>query len=61
MRIFHDLTFLDFAILLKETSDLGFGEAGMDSSNEEVRSRVDRTILILAVIFFGSPIGEEYC
>jgi hypothetical protein len=41
----HDLALLDIAILLKETSNLLLRETRVDTSHEEVRSRVDGSII----------------
>ena len=41
----HNLTLLDVAILLKETSDLLLREARMDTSDKEIGSWVDGSII----------------
>jgi hypothetical protein len=42
----HDLALLDITVFLKETSDLLLRETRMDTSDEEVGSRVDCTIIL---------------
>jgi hypothetical protein len=46
MGILHDLALLDFAILLKETSDFGLFQARMDACHEEIGSGIDSTIIV---------------
>jgi hypothetical protein len=59
MGIEHNLTLLDVAILLKETSDLLFREARMDTSDKEVGSRVDGSIIRgWATIILGRTTGR---
>lgn len=57
--VFHDLALLYFAILLEETSDLGLSKTWMNSSDEEVRSRVHRSILIFVIVILGSPVDVD--
>jgi hypothetical protein len=40
VRVTHDVAFLDFAILLEQSSDFFFGKAGVNSGHEEVRAGV---------------------
>jgi hypothetical protein len=46
MRVQHDLALLDITILLEETGYLSLGKARMDTSDEEVRTRVDGAIIL---------------
>jgi hypothetical protein len=46
MGIKHDLALLNVTVLLKETSNLDFSEARMDTSNKEIRSGVNSTIIL---------------
>jgi hypothetical protein len=42
----HDLTFLDLTILLEQASDLGLGEAWVNTGDEQVRSWVHGAIVL---------------
>jgi hypothetical protein len=54
--IFHDLALLDLTVLLKEAGNLCLLEARVDTGDEEVRARVDGTIIIVLglLILHGS-------
>jgi hypothetical protein len=43
----HDGAVLDFAIFLKQASDVGFAEARMDTSHEEICAGVDSLVFVL--------------
>jgi hypothetical protein len=45
----HDLTLLNLAVLLEKTGHFGLRQARVDASHEEVRSRVDGTVIITAL------------
>lgn len=47
MRVLHDLALLDLTILLKEAGDLGLLQARVDAGDEEVRSGVDGTRVVI--------------
>ena len=46
MRIKHDLALFDVTIFLEKTGDLLFGKARVDTSNEQIGSWVDSTIIL---------------
>jgi hypothetical protein len=46
VRIAHDVALLDLAILLEETSNLFFGQRGVDTSDEQVGSLVAALLLL---------------
>jgi hypothetical protein len=46
MGVKHDLALLDITVFLEETSDFLFREARVNTGDEEVGSRVDRTIIL---------------
>jgi hypothetical protein len=61
MGILHDLAFLDFAILLEKTGHLSLVKTRVNSSDEEIGSRVDGAIFVLAMSTFGSTMSEGHC
>ena len=66
MRVSHDLTLFNLAILLEEADDLGLLQARVNAGDEEVGSRVDGTVLaVIAIIVFragtGAIVGQQYC
>jgi hypothetical protein len=50
VRVAHDVTLLDLAILLEETSDLLLGKRGMDASDEEVGARVAAARVVILLV-----------
>lgn len=50
MGVLHDLAFLDLAVFLEKAGDFGLREAGVNSGDEEVGTRVNGTIFVLAAI-----------
>jgi hypothetical protein len=59
MGVKHDLALLDITVFLEETGDFLFGEARVNTGDEEIGSRVDRTIILRsATIGLGRPTGE---
>jgi hypothetical protein len=45
--ISHNLAFLHLAVLLKEASNLGFGQARVNASDEQVGTGVDSAVAII--------------
>jgi hypothetical protein len=50
VRVAHNVTLLDLAILLEETGDLLLGERGMDASDEEVGARVAAAWVVVILV-----------
>jgi hypothetical protein len=46
VRVAHNLTLLNLAVLFKHARHLGLGQAGVDAGHEEVRSGVNCTVII---------------
>lgn len=53
MGVAHDLALLNLTVFLEKAGDLRFGQTRVNTSDEEVRARVDRTIVITA---FGASL-----
>lgn len=50
VRVLHDLAFLNLSIFLEEAGHFGLGEPGMNTGDEEVGTRVNGSVFILAAI-----------
>lgn len=61
MGILHDLALLDLAVFLEEAGDFRLGEAGMNSGNEEVGTRVNGAIFVLAAILVLVTTDDKRC
>jgi hypothetical protein len=57
VRVTHDLASLDFTVLLKETSDLSFSEARINTSNEQIRTPIDG--LVIVSVTFGASVARR--
>ena len=49
VRVPHNVTLLNLAVLLEQLGHLSLGEARMDASHEEVRARVGRDVVVLSI------------
>lgn len=56
--ITHDLALLDFAVFLEKSADLFLGQLRMDARNEQVRSRIDGSIVPGATIILGDGTAQ---
>jgi len=47
MRVPHNIAFFDLAILLEQSGDFFLGKAGVDTSHEQIGTRIARSIVFL--------------